>query len=89
MSIWTGAGLGAILAGIAGGKATEGKPKAASGFHGLDKPLSTLTTIAKAWTKWSEEERAKAHRLMVARFRESFTPDFRLALSEALAAAEG
>lgn len=89
MSIWAGAGLGAVLAGIGGGEATHGRPKPAMGFHGLDKPLATLTTFAKTWTKWSDEERAKAHRLMVARFRESFTPDFRLALSEALAAAEG
>jgi hypothetical protein len=88
MAIWSGAGLGAVLAGIGGGESTVGKPRPAPGFQGLDRPLASLTSISKLWTKWSDDERSKAHKLMVARFREAFTPDFRLALSEALAAAE-
>lgn len=87
MSIWAGAGLGGVLAGIGGGVATKGKPKPASGFHGLEAPLKTLTTLSKSWGKWDDKERGKAAKLITARLKE-LDPDFRLALSEALAAAE-
>jgi hypothetical protein len=88
LSIWAGAGLGAVLAGIAGGQSTAGQAKAATGFQHLDAPLASLTRLSKAFTGWDGEERAKALRLMTGRFRDDFTPEFRLALSEALSAAE-
>lgn len=86
--IWGGAGLGAILAGIAGGQATGEKPKAPTGFHHLDKPLGELVRLSKAFTGWDEEERGKAQRLLTARVKADMTPEFRLALAEALAAAD-
>lgn len=86
--IWGGAGLGAILAGIAGGQSTEGKPKAETGFHHLDKPLAELSRLSKAFTGWDGEERAKAQRLLTARVKADMTPEFRLALAEAIAAAD-
>lgn len=86
--IWGGAGLGAILAGIAGGQATGEKPKAPTGFHHLDKPLGELVRLSKAFTTWDEEERGKAQRLLTARVKADMTPEFRLALAEALAAAD-
>lgn len=86
--IWGGAGLGGILAGIAGGNATGGKPKAQTGFHHLDKPLSELVRLSKAFTSWDTEERFKAQRLLTARVKADMTPEFRLVLAEALAAAD-
>jgi ParB-like chromosome segregation protein Spo0J len=86
--IWGGAGLGGILAGIAGGDATGGKPKAQTGFHHLDAPLSQLVRLSKAFTGWGAEERFKAQRLLTARVKADMTPEFRLALAEALAAAD-
>jgi len=86
--IWGGAGLGGILAGIAGGDATGGKPKAQTGFHHLDAPLSQLVRLSKAFTSWDTEERLKAQRLLTARVKADMTPEFRLALAEALAAAD-
>lgn len=88
VSIWAGAGLGAVLAGIAGGQSTGGQQKGATGFHHLDAPLASLTRLSKAFATWAEDERAKALRLMTGRFRDDFTPEFRLALAEALSAAE-
>lgn len=87
VSIWAGAGLGGVLAGIGGGVSTKDKPKPASSFHGLEKPLATLTTLSKSWGKWDETERAKAQKLITTRLKE-LDGGFRLALSEALAAAE-
>ncbi len=87
MSIWAGHGLGAVLAGIEGGKATGGKMKPASGFHGLDKPLGTFSRFSALYTTWTPEERGKAQQLMTVKFKD-MSPDFRLAVSEALAAAE-
>lgn len=87
MSIWAGAGLGAVLAGIGGGKSTEDQPRADSGFHGLDKPLGTFTRFSSLFTNWTPEEQGKAQQLMTAKFR-AMSPEFRLALSESLAAAE-
>lgn len=87
VSIWAGAGLGGVLAGIGGGISTKDKPKPASSFHGLEKPLATLTTLSKSWGKWDETERAKAQKLITTRLKE-LDGGFRLALSEALAAAE-
>lgn len=89
MSIWAGAGLGAVIAGIGGGTSTDGKSRNPSSFKSLDKPLGTIATLSKSFTKWTAEERDKAVTLMVTRFREDLTPEFRLALSEALAAADG
>lgn len=86
--IWGGAGLGGILAGIAGGDATGGKPKAQTGFHHLDAPLSQLVRLSKAFTSWDTEERLKAQRLLTARVKADMTPEFRLVLAEALAAAD-
>jgi hypothetical protein len=88
MSIWAGAGLGAVIAGLGGGKATDGKERNESGWASLDKPLGTMTRLGKEFDKWNEEERSKALRLMTTRFKTDFTPAFRLALSEALAAAD-
>lgn len=88
VSIWAGAGLGAVLAGIGGGQSTDGKPRPESGFHGLEKPLATLSRFSQLWTEWDEDERAKGLRLMTQKAKESMSPEFRLALSEALAAAE-
>lgn len=88
MSIWAGAGLGAVIAGMGGGKATDGKNRNASGWASLDKPLGTMTRLGKEFDKWDDEHRAKAMRLMTTRFKADFTPAFRLALSEALAAAD-
>lgn len=90
--IWGGAGLGAILAGIGGGKATVGKPKAPTGFHHLDAPLASLTRLSKHWMEWDEGERDKAQSLIAARIRgDEATPgwpqEFCLAIAEALAAA--
>jgi hypothetical protein len=62
--IWGGAGLGGILAGIAGGDATGGKPKAQTGFHSLDAPLRTLRSLSKKFKDWDSEEKAKAAILM-------------------------
>lgn len=87
MSIWAGAGLGAVIAGIAGGQSTGGKARPESGFHSLDKPLATLGRLSGLFAKWDEVERGKALRLMTSRLKESTSPEFRLALSEALAAA--
>lgn len=87
VSIWAGAGLGGVLAGIGGGISTKDKPKPASSFHGLEKPLATLSTLSKSWSKWDEAERSKAKKLITTRLKE-LDGDFRLALSEALAAAE-
>lgn len=87
VSIWAGAGLGGVLAGIGGGISTKDKPKPASSFHGLEKPLATLSTLSKSWGKWDETERSKAKKLITTRLKE-LDEDFRLALSEALAAAE-
>lgn len=86
ISIWAGAGLGGVLAGIGGGKKTDGQAKPESGFHNLDKPLATLTTLSKSWAKWGEGEREKALKLITARCSE-LDGGFRLALAEALAAA--
>ena len=88
MSIWAGAGLGAVIAGLGGGKATHGKDRNESGWASLDKPLGTMTRLGKQFDSWDEEEKAKAQRLMTTRFKTDFTPAFRLALSEALAAAD-
>ncbi|MBB5037122.1 ParB N-terminal domain-containing protein [Prosthecobacter dejongeii] len=87
MSIWAGNGLGAVLAGIEGGKATSGQTKPPSGFHGLDKPLGTFSRFSALYTTWTPEERNKAQQLMTVKFKD-MSPDFRLAVSEALAAAE-
>ncbi|HEY1048239.1 MAG TPA: ParB N-terminal domain-containing protein [Prosthecobacter sp.] len=87
MLIWSGHGLGAIIAGIGGGQSTEGKPRPDSGFHGLDKPLGTFTRFSSLFTNWTPEEQGKAQQLMTAKFR-TMSPEFRLALSESLAAAE-
>lgn len=87
VSIWGGAGLGGVLAGIGGGKVTKDAPKPASTFASLDKPLATLTNLSKSWTKWDEAERNKALKLITTRLKELDT-NFRLALSEALSAAE-
>lgn len=86
ISIWAGAGLGGVLAGIEGGKKTDGKAKPESSFHNLDKPLATLSTLSKSWAKWDEGERSKALKLITARCAD-LDSGFRLALSEALAAA--
>lgn len=88
MSIWAGAGLGAVIAGLGGGIATGGKNRNESGWASLDKPLGTMTRLGKEFDKWDEEQRGKALRLMTTRFKTDFTPAFRLALSEALAAAD-
>lgn len=88
MSIWAGAGLGAVIAGIGGGKATHGKDRKASDWAALDKPLGTMTRLSHLWDGWAEDERSKALRLMSTRFKDDFSPAFRLALSEALAAAD-
>ena len=88
MSIWAGAGLGAVIAGLGGGIATGGKSRNESGWASLDKPLGTMTRLGKEFDKWDEEQRGKALRLMTTRFKTDFTPAFRLALSEALAAAD-
>lgn len=88
MSIWAGMGLGGVLAGIGGGEKTIGKTRAASGFHGLEQPLATLSRFSQLFgKKWNEEERTKAQKLMVTQFKK-LHPEFRLSLSEALAAAE-
>ena len=76
MSIWAGAGLGGLLAGIGGGEATK------------DKPLGTMTRLSHLWDQWEPGDRTKALRLMTTRFKDEFSPAFRLALSEALAAAD-
>ena len=88
MSIWAGAGLGAVLAGIGGGKATHDKPRKDSDWGALDKPLGTMTRLSHQYDKWADEEKTKAMRLMTTRFKTDFSPAFRLALSEALAAAD-
>lgn len=93
MSIWAGAGLGAVLAGIGGGKATHGKERKGSDWAALDKPLGTMSRLSKLWKTWDETERTKAQRLIVVRIQgdaetEGWSPEFCLALSEALAAAE-
>lgn len=88
MSIWAGAGLGAVIAGLGGGKATHGKDRNESGWGSLDKPLGTMTRLSHAFDKWDEGEKTKAMRLMTTRFKADFSPAFRLALSEALAAAD-
>lgn len=88
MSIWAGAGLGAVIAGMGGGKVTDGKNRNPSGWASLDKPLGTMTRLGKEYDKWDDEHKAKALRLMTTRFKTDFTPAFRLALSEALAAAD-
>lgn len=88
ITIWQGCGLGAVLAGIGGGQATIDKPRPESGFHGLEKPLASLGRFAGLYIKWDAEEKAKAMRLMVTRFKADMSADFRLALSEALAAAD-
>lgn len=88
MLIWTDAGLGGILAGIGGGESTRGEPKAKTGFHHLEAPLASLSRLSKAFTAWDAEERAKACALLTSRVKTSLSPDFRLALAEALAAAE-
>ena len=91
--IWGGAGLGGVLAGIAGGEATTQKPKAPTGFHHLDGPLGSLTRLSKVWLQWDADERQKAQALIVARVKgnaeQAGWPDeFRQALAEALAAAD-
>lgn len=86
--IWGGAGLGAILAGIAGGEKTVGQPKLPTGFHHLVKPLDELKRLSKAFVTWNDEERAKASRLLTLRVKEDMTPEFRLVLAEAIAAAD-
>jgi|GEM_PF-2745246 len=91
--IWGGAGLGGVLAGIAGGEATGDKPKAQTGFHHLDAPLASLGRLGKVWGKWNPEEQAKAQALIVARVRGTkeapgWPEEFRTALAEALAAAD-
>jgi len=91
--IWGGAGLGGVLAGIAGGENTGGKPKAPTGFHHLDAPLGSLTRLSKVWLAWDAEERAKAQALIVARVRGNaetagWPDEFRQALAEALVAAD-
>ena len=88
MSIWAGHGLGAVIAGIGGGKATHNKDRKASGWANLDKPLGTMTRLSHQWDTWAEDERSKALKLMSTRFKDDFSPAFRLALSEALAAAD-
>lgn len=88
MSIWAGSGLGAVIAGMGGGKATDGQNRNPSGWASLDKPLGTMTRLGKEYDKWDDEHKAKALRLMTTRFKTDFTPAFRLALSEALAAAD-
>lgn len=91
--IWGGAGLGGIIAGIAGGDSTTGKPKAPTGFHHLDAPLASLSRLGKVFMTWSEEERSKAQSLIIARVRgdaetTGWPPEFRQALAEALANAD-
>jgi len=86
--IWGGAGLGGILAGIGGGESTRGEPKAKTGFHHLEAPLASLSRLSKAFTAWDAEERAKACALLTSRVKTSLSAEFRLALAEALAAAE-
>lgn len=87
LSIWAGAGLGAVLAGIGGGERTIGKPRPASKFHGFDKPLSTLARLGKQWTKWDEAEQGKAAQLLAAKAKD-LPPQFRSALIDALASVE-
>lgn len=91
--IWGGAGLGGVLAGIAGGDATQNKPKAPTGFHHLDAPLASLSRLGKVWMTWTPEERAKGQALIVARIRGSeesagWPDEFRQAIAEAIVAAD-
>lgn len=91
--IWGGAGLGGVLAGIAGGDATKDKPKAPTGFHHLDAPLASLSRLGKVWMTWTPEERAKGQALIVARIRGSeesagWPDEFRQAIAEAIVAAD-
>lgn len=92
--IWGGSGLGAIIAGIGGGQATEDKPKAPTGFHHLEAPMKALLRLGKVYAEWSAEERQKAQQLVTQLVRgdeetgqPGLSEEFRLFLGEALAAA--
>lgn len=86
LSIWAGASLGAVLAGIGGGDGTRGK-RPSIGFQGLDKPLGTLARMGKAWGDWDEAERDKAAQLIAAKAKD-LPADFRASLVEALASVD-
>jgi len=91
--IWGGAGLGGVLAGIAGGDATKDKPKAPTGVHHLDAPLASLSRLGKVWMTWTPEERAKGQALIVARIlgseeSDGWPDEFRQAIAEAIVAAD-
>lgn len=87
--IWIGHGLGAVLAGIPGALATETKPKKPISWTTMQGPLSTLSSVAKSFAKWSAEERDCA-RDAFANWIKKLPEDFRLTLTEAVAqSAEG
>jgi len=87
--IWIGHGLGAVLAGIPGAQTTENKPKKAISWTTMQGPLSTLSSVAKSFSKWSADERDCA-RDAFANWLKGLPEDFRLTLTEAVAqSAEG
>jgi hypothetical protein len=88
MAIWSGAGLGAVIAGIAGGNLTLNAPRPETSFAALDKPFGTLVRIGKLFDgKWDEDEKKKAMKVLSLKVRE-LPASFRTAFAEAIAAAE-
>ena len=87
--IWIGHGLGAVLAGIPGATTTTNLPKKQISWTTMQGPLSTLSSVAKSFSKWSAEERDCA-RDAFANWIKKLPEDFRLTLTEAVAqSAEG
>lgn len=91
--IWIGHGLGAVIAGIPGATTTANpdgnNPKKAISWTTLKTPLSTLSNVARAFSKWTDEEKDCA-RDAFANWLRGLPEEFRLTLTEAVAqSAEG
>lgn len=84
--IWLGHGLGAVLAGIPGGETTADKPKPATSYSALAGPLGALNRIGGLFVKWSPDEKSAA-RDALSLWLTQLPPEFRLTLTEAVAAA--
>lgn len=91
--IWIGHGLGAVLAGIPGATSTAKEhgndSKKPISWTTMQKPLETLSNVARNFAKWSAEER-DCTRDALTNWLKKLPEDFRLTLTEAVAqSAEG
>lgn len=87
-TIWAGAELGAVLAGIAGANSTAGEPRPASSHISVLRGLRTLKTQLRDFGNWPAEEREAMH-TCAAEWARTIPPAAAAMLREALEDAAG